>query len=111
MPGAVNDMFNALVMLCTEIRRLSHTVDLTHHMLCKACVAANRLGMLWMYEASFLFHSIWKVVSPFIDAATKAKIKFIGRESVAELQSVIGPAVSLVRLLMHLGHHRYALDC
>ena len=54
-----------------------------------------------MYEASFLFHSIWKVVSPFIDAATKAKIKFIGREGVAELQSVIGPAVSCVWLLVH----------
>ncbi|KAK9832194.1 hypothetical protein WJX74_002573 [Apatococcus lobatus] len=52
----------------------------------------ERLGMLWMYEASFLFHSIWKVVSPFIDAATKAKIKFIGKESVSELQNVIGPA-------------------
>ena len=55
--------------------------------------AVNRLGMLWMYEASFLFHSIWKVVSPFIDAATKAKIKFIGKESLAELQSIIGPEV------------------
>ena len=62
----------------------------------------HRLGMLWMYEASFLFFSIWKVVSPFIDAATKAKIKFIGKEGQAELQSVIDPAVSLSGFYSHM---------
>ncbi|KAK9863607.1 hypothetical protein WJX84_001947 [Apatococcus fuscideae] len=53
----------------------------------------ERLGMLWMYEASFFFNSIWKVVSPFIDTATKAKIRFIGKEGQAELQSIIDASV------------------
>ncbi|KAL3144014.1 hypothetical protein ABBQ32_003820 [Trebouxia sp. C0010 RCD-2024] len=41
----------------------------------------ERLGELWFLNAPFIFWGLWRVVSPFIQQATKEKIKFLsGKE-------------------------------
>jgi hypothetical protein len=55
----------------------------------------ERLGELWFLNAPFIFWSLWRVVSPFIQANTKAKIKFLsGKDRERMLQEYIPPDVS-----------------
>lgn len=50
----------------------------------------RRLGFLWMYEAPGIFHALFRLVSPFIDHHTKAKIKFVyGQDAIKEFQQQI----------------------
>lgn len=54
----------------------------------------ERLGELWFLNAPFIFWSLWRVVSPFIQANTKAKIKFLsGKDRERMLQEAIPPDV------------------
>ncbi|DBA67929.1 TPA: hypothetical protein ACH3X2_014131 [Trebouxia sp. C0005] len=54
----------------------------------------ERLGELWFLNAPFIFWSLWRVVSPFIQANTKAKIKFLsGKDRERMLQEFIPPDV------------------
>ncbi|DBA77591.1 TPA: hypothetical protein ACH3X1_009392 [Trebouxia sp. C0004] len=54
----------------------------------------ERLGELWFLNAPFIFWSLWRVVSPFIQANTKAKIKFLsGKDRERMLQESIPPDV------------------
>ena len=49
----------------------------------------ERLGELWFLNAPFIFWGLWRVVSPFIQQATKEKIKFLsGRERARMLQYI-----------------------
>jgi len=55
----------------------------------------ERLGELWFLNAPFIFWSLWRVVSPFIQANTKAKIKFLsGKDRERMLQESIPSDVS-----------------
>lgn len=54
------------------------------------------LGELWFLNAPFIFWGLWRVVSPFIQQATKEKIKFLsGRDWEQLLQQYIPQNVSL----------------
>lgn len=37
----------------------------------------ERMGVLWMYDAPYIFWGLWTVVSPFIDVVTSKKIIFL----------------------------------
>lgn len=51
----------------------------------------ERLGKLWMYNAPGIFWALWKVVSPFVDSVTKAKIEFVdGVKAIEQFKTVIG---------------------
>lgn len=55
----------------------------------------ERLGELWFLNAPFIFWGLWRVVSPFIQQATKEKIKFLsGRDRERMLQQYIPQDVS-----------------
>lgn len=57
----------------------------------------ERLGELWFLNAPFIFWGLWRVVSPFIQQATKEKIKFLsGREREQMLQQYIPQDVSFL---------------
>ena len=57
----------------------------------------ERLGELWFLNAPFIFWSLWRIVSPFIQQATKDKIKFLsGKDRERMLQEHIPPHVSLL---------------
>ena len=57
----------------------------------------ERLGELWFLNAPFIFWGLWRVVSPFIQQATKDKIKFLsGRERERMLQQYISQDVSFL---------------
>lgn len=57
----------------------------------------ERLGELWFLNAPFIFWGLWRVVSPFIQQATKEKIKFLsGRDRERMLQQNIPQDVSLL---------------
>lgn len=59
----------------------------------------ERLGELWFLNAPFIFWGLWRVVSPFIQQATKDKIKFLsGRDRERMLQQYIPQDVSLLLL-------------
>lgn len=45
----------------------------------------ERLGELWFLNAPFIFWGLWRVVSPFIQQATKDKIKFVTNKEKVEL--------------------------
>ncbi|KAK9798213.1 hypothetical protein WJX73_007072 [Symbiochloris irregularis] len=51
----------------------------------------ERLGKLWMLDAPGIFYALWKVVSPFVDSVTKAKIEFVdGKKAMDEFRVTIG---------------------
>jgi CRAL/TRIO domain len=57
----------------------------------------ERLAQLWFVNAPGMFWALWKMVSPFIDAGTRAKIAFVkGEEALAELQKVIPQEVGAI---------------
>lgn len=59
----------------------------------------ERLGELWFLNAPFIFWGLWRVVSPFIQQATKEKIKFLsGRDRERMLQQYIPQDVSILLL-------------
>ena len=63
---------------------MRHEVDST------SSATVCRLGYLWMYEAPGIFHALWRIVSPFVDHNTRAKIKFVyGAEGIKEFQEHI----------------------
>ena len=65
----------------------------------------ERLSQLWFLNAPFIFWGLWRIVSPFIEAATREKIVFLsGAERAARLQEAIPPEVSHV-LTALLGMH------
>lgn len=37
----------------------------------------ERMDTLWFYDAPTMFWSVWKLVTPFIDPVTRAKVKFV----------------------------------
>uniref|UniRef100_A0A7S0VKM8 CRAL-TRIO domain-containing protein n=1 Tax=Polytomella parva TaxID=51329 RepID=A0A7S0VKM8_9CHLO len=43
----------------------------------------ERLDRLYIYGAPFIFHGMWRLIQPFVDPITRAKIRFVG---VKELQ-------------------------
>ena len=45
----------------------------------------ERLGELWFLNAPFIFWGLWRVVSPFIQPATKDKIKFVSNKEKVQL--------------------------
>lgn len=45
----------------------------------------ERLGELWFLNAPFIFWGLWRVVSPFIQQATKDKIKFVTNKEKVQL--------------------------
>lgn len=50
-----------------------------------------------MYDAPGIFYALWKVVSPFVDSVTKAKIDFVdGRKALELFKEVVGMEVSTV---------------
>ena len=52
----------------------------------------ERLSQLWFLNAPFIFWGLWRIVSPFIEAATREKIVFLsGAERAARLQEAIPP--------------------
>ena len=54
----------------------------------------ERLAQLWFLNAPSIFWGLWKMVSPFIDAGTRAKISFVkGEEALTDLQKIIPPEV------------------
>jgi CRAL/TRIO domain len=56
----------------------------------------ERLAQLWFLNAPSLFWGLWKMVSPFIDPGTRAKIEFVkGEAALADLQKVISPEVGV----------------
>jgi CRAL/TRIO domain len=58
----------------------------------------ERLSQLWFLNAPFIFWGLWRIVSPFIEVATREKIVFLtGAERAACLQEAIPPEVSLRR--------------
>ena len=52
-----------------------------------------RLGCLYMFEAPNLFWALWRVVGPFVDPVTKAKIKFVYEKDMQEMTSNFSPEV------------------
>ncbi|KAK9808942.1 hypothetical protein WJX72_006723 [[Myrmecia] bisecta] len=59
----------------------------------------ERLGMLYMYEAGVVFQGLWKLVSPFVDPVTKAKVRFVsGAAALAEFARQIDPKILPVDL-------------
>ena len=60
----------------------------------------ERLGELWFLNAPFIFWGLWRVVSPFIQPATKDKIKFVtNKEKVQLLRQHIPDQVRLCSLM------------
>ena len=56
----------------------------------------ERLGELIMFNAPFIFNSLWRAVSPFIDPDTKKKIIFVNDNTAkSELEDIFGAKVSL----------------
>ena len=54
----------------------------------------ERLGKLWMFEAPGTFYALWKVVSPFVDSVTKAKVEFVsGQKAIETFKSAVGADV------------------
>ncbi len=54
----------------------------------------ERLSQLWFLNAPFIFWGLWRIVSPFIEPATRDKILFLsGAERAARLQQDIPPEV------------------
>jgi CRAL/TRIO domain len=54
----------------------------------------ERLSQLWFLNAPFIFWGLWRIVSPFIEVATREKIVFLsGTERAARLQEAIPPEV------------------
>ena len=44
-----------------------------------------------MFDAPGIFYALWKVVSPFVDSVTKAKIEFVdGKKALEEFKNTIG---------------------
>jgi CRAL/TRIO domain len=65
----------------------------------------ERLSQLWFLNAPFIFWGLWRIVSPFIEVATREKIVFLsGAERAARLQEAIPPEVSRVVTAL-LGMH------
>ena len=54
----------------------------------------ERLGVLIMFNAPFIFNALWKAVSQFIDPDTKKKVLFVsGTASTPELEDIFDPKV------------------
>ena len=54
----------------------------------------ERLGVLIMFNAPFIFNALWKAVSQFIDPDTKKKVLFVsGAASTPELEDIFDPKV------------------
>ncbi|CAK0773230.1 hypothetical protein CVIRNUC_004043 [Coccomyxa viridis] len=52
----------------------------------------ERLGVLIMFNAPFIFNALWKAVSQFIDPDTKKKVLFVsGAASTPELEDIFDP--------------------
>ena len=48
-----------------------------------------------MLDSPGIFYACWKMVSPFVDKVTKAKIEFVdGDKAIEEFRKSIGPDVS-----------------
>lgn len=54
----------------------------------------ERLGELWFLNAPFIFWGLWRVVSPFIQQATKEKIKFLSNKERDRMRQYIPQDVS-----------------
>lgn len=52
------------------------------------------LAQLIMVGAPSLFWGVWRIVSPFIDPATRAKVKFVEAADSSSLMQELGPEVS-----------------
>lgn len=54
----------------------------------------ERLSQLWFLNAPFIFWGLWRIVSPFIEPATRDKIVFLsGVERTSRLAAAIPPEV------------------
>ena len=54
----------------------------------------ERLGVLIMFNAPFIFNALWKAVSQFIDPDTRKKVLFVsGTASTPELEDIFDPKV------------------
>lgn len=66
----------------------------------------ERLSQLWFLNAPFIFWGLWRLVSPFIEPATRDKIVFLsGAERAARLQAAIPPQVPCSRQRRHTSKH------
>jgi CRAL/TRIO domain len=65
----------------------------------------ERLSQLWFLNAPFIFWGLWRIVSPFIEVATREKIVFLtGAERTARLQEAIPPEVRSIVTVLSLQH-------
>ena len=65
----------------------------------------ERLSQLWFLNAPFIFWGLWRIVSPFIEAATREKIVFLsGAERAARLQEAIPPEARSIANDISVGH-------
>ena len=56
----------------------------------------ERLGVMVMFCAPFIFGALWKAVSPFIDPDTKKKVVFVnGSNAKAEIGDIFEPKVRI----------------
>lgn len=76
-------------------------VAMTHSMsITKNCINimqshyVERLGKAFFINAPWLFSALWKVIAPFLDPVTKAKVSFIksNRAGIEELHHMIDPS-------------------
>ena len=76
-------------------------VAMTHSMsITKECINVmqshyvERLGKAFFVNAPWLFNALWRVISPFLDPVTKAKVSFIksNRAGLEELHQTIDPS-------------------
>lgn len=65
----------------------------------RICVVIDDIYFILNLTFCIIFRGLWKMVSPFIDAGTRAKIAFVrGEDALADLQKVIAPEVRIAQL-------------
>eukprot|EP00798_Chlamydomonas_sp_ICE-L_P018799 gene18799-25344_t len=66
----------------------------------------ERLGVMYICHAPFIFWGMWKLVSPFIDPVTKQKIRFVEKATAAQdlspLYDMLPPCVGGTAELHHV---------
>lgn len=54
----------------------------------------ERLGCVYLYEPPMVIQGVWWVVSPFVDAVTKSKFRFVhGKRAHEEFRSIMDPKI------------------